>query len=216
MYNEIFEYTQKHQVTLVAVSKTQSLDSIQNLYQQGQRIFGENRVQELVEKYDALPKDIEWHLIGHLQKNKVKYIAPFVALIHSVDSYDLLNDIHIQALKHHRIIPVLLQFHIAKEETKFGISKDEAKVMLEKLNLRPLDHVKICGVMGMASFTDDKLVVREEFIHLKLIFDFLKTTYFNGDPNFKIISMGMSGDYVDAIAAGSTMVRIGSAIFGQR
>lgn len=216
MYKEIFEYTQKHQVTLVAVSKTQSLDSIQNLYQQGQRIFGENRVQELVEKYDALPKDIEWHLIGHLQKNKVKYIAPFVALIHSVDSFDLLNDIHIHAQKHQRIIPVLLQFHIAKEETKFGISKDEAKVMLEKLNLRPLDHVKICGVMGMASFTDDKLVVREEFTHLKSIFDFLKTTYFNEDPNFKIISMGMSGDYVDAIAAGSTMVRIGSAIFGQR
>ena len=216
MYKEIFEYTQKHQVTLVAVSKTQSLDSIQNLYEQGQRIFGENRVQELVEKYDALPKDIEWHLIGHLQKNKVKYIAPFVALIHSVDSFDLLNDIHIHAQKHQRIIPVLLQFHIAKEETKFGMSKDEAKVMLEKLNLRPLDHVKICGVMGMASFTDDKLVVREEFTHLKSIFDFLKTTYFNGDPNFKIISMGMSGDYVDAIAAGSTMVRIGSAIFGQR
>lgn len=216
MYKEIFEYTQKHQVTLVAVSKTQSIDSVQNLYEQGQRIFGENRVQELVEKYDALPKDIEWHLIGHLQKNKVKYIAPFVALIHSVDSYDLLNDIHIHAQKHQRIIPVLLQFHIAKEETKFGISKDEAKVMLEKLNLRPLDHVKICGVMGMASFTDDKLVVREEFTHLKSIFDFLKTTYFNEDPNFKIISMGMSGDYVDAIAAGSTMVRIGSAIFGQR
>lgn len=216
MYKEIFEYTQKHQVTLVAVSKTQSIDSVQNLYEQGQRIFGENRVQELVEKYDALPKDIEWHLIGHLQKNKVKYIAPFVALIHSVDSYDLLNDIHIHAQKHQRIIPVLLQFHISKEETKFGISKDEAKVMLEKLNLRPLDHVKICGVMGMASFTDDKLVVREEFTHLKSIFDFLKTTYFNEDPNFKIISMGMSGDYVDAIAAGSTMVRIGSAIFGQR
>ena len=216
MYKEIFGYTEKHHVTLVAVSKTQSLDAIMQLYQLGQRIFGENRVQELVEKYEVLPKDIEWHLIGHLQKNKVKYIVPFVAMIQSVDSYELLYDIHLQAKKHQRIIPVLLQFHVAKEETKFGLSKEEAIVMLAKEKIAILDHVKICGVMGMASFTEDMQVVRQEFSHLKSIFDFLKTGYFIGNSDFNIISMGMSGDYVEAIDAGSTMVRIGNAIFGHR
>lgn len=214
MYLAIAEYTKKQQVTLVAVSKTQSIPTIMTLYKQGQRIFGENRVQELVEKYEAMPKDIQWHLIGHLQKNKVKYIAPFVSMIHSVDSFELLEVINQQAKKNDRIIPVLLQFHIAEEETKFGLNIQEAQSLLEQIKLQSLDHIKICGVMGMASFTDDKEKVRGEFRTLKGHFDQLKSTYFSEDAGFKEISMGMSGDYEIAISEGSTMVRIGSALFG--
>lgn len=214
MYLAIAEYTKKQQVTLVAVSKTQSIPTIMTLYNQGQRIFGENRVQELVEKYEAMPKDIQWHLIGHLQKNKVKYIAPFVSMIHSVDSFELLEVIHQQAKKNDRIIPVLLQFHIAEEETKFGLNIQEAQSLLEQIKLQSLDHIKICGVMGMASFTDDKEKVRGEFRTLNTYFDAIKTKYFSEDAGFKEISMGMSGDYEIAISEGSTMVRIGSALFG--
>ena len=215
MYQEILTLTQKHHVTLVAVSKTKPNDAIMALYDQGQRILGENRVQELVEKYESLPKDIEWHLIGHLQRNKVKYIAPFVSMIHSVDSFELLQEINQQAKKNHRCIPVLLQFHIAMEETKFGLSLAEAEEIL-KISSKHIDSVKICGVMGMASFTDDLGLVSQEFRHLKSIFDYIKATYFKGDSDFSQISMGMSGDYKLAIDAGSTMVRIGSAIFGHR
>jgi PLP dependent protein len=214
MYLAIAEYTKKQQVTLVAVSKTQSIPTIMTLYNQGQRIFGENRVQELVEKYEAMPKDIQWHLIGHLQKNKVKYIAPFVSMIHSVDSFELLEVINQQAKKNDRIIPVLLQFHIAEEETKFGLNIQEAQSLLEQIKLQSLDHIKICGVMGMASFTDDKEKVRGEFRTLNTYFDAIKTKYFSEDAGFKEISMGMSGDYEIAISEGSTMVRIGSALFG--
>ena len=213
MYKVISEYARQHQVTLVAVSKTRPVEAIMMLYDQGQRVFGENRVQELESKYDVLPKDIQWHLIGHLQKNKVKYIAPFVSMIHSVDSYELLEVIHQQGLKNNRVIPVLLQFHIAQEETKFGFNIEEALQLLQDLSANPLDHVNICGVMGMASFTDNKEIVRQEFHTLKGYFTQLKSTYFVDVADFKEISMGMSGDYEIAIAEGSTMIRVGSALF---
>lgn len=213
MYDDILDYTNKHNVTLVAVSKTKPDAEILKLYNKGQRIFGENRVQELTPKYQSLPKDIKWHLIGHLQSNKVKYIAPFVAMIESVDSLDLLKVIHKEAVKNHRVIPVLLQFYIAKEETKFGLNMDEAILLLEYLKSYPMSGISIKGVMGMASFTDDKSQVTSEFQNLKKIFSTLKTTYFAEDASFKEISMGMSGDFKEAIEEGSTMVRIGSAIF---
>ena len=167
-------------------------------------------------KYDALPKDIEWHLIGHLQKNKVKYIAPFIAMIHSIDSLELLQVIDKEAAKNKRIINVLLQFHIAQEDTKFGLSQIEPADILQHISDCPLMNIRICGVMGMASFTDDELVVRSEFKALKAIFEDLRIQYFGQDPAFCEISMGMSGDYAAAIAEGSTMVRVGSAIFGSR
>jgi hypothetical protein len=213
MYKKIVDYSVNHYVTLVAVSKTQPTTAIMALYDQGQKIFGENRVQELTEKYEALPKDIEWHLIGHLQKNKVKYIAPFVSMIHSVDSLELLQVIDQQAQKHQRVIPVLLQFHIAQEETKFGLSIDECKVLLDHVVNNPLPNVLICGVMGMGSFTENKEQVRREFRLLKSYFDQLKSDYFSADPHFKEISMGMSGDYEIAIDEGSTMIRVGSSLF---
>jgi pyridoxal phosphate enzyme (YggS family) len=216
MYDEIKQFAEDHQATLVAVSKTKSVDDIMVLYQKGQRIFGENRVQELTDKYELLPKDIDWHIIGHLQKNKVKYIAPFVSMIHSVDSFDLLEVINQQAKKHNRIIPVLLQFHIAQEETKFGLNIKEANKLLQDAEDQKLVNVKICGVMGMASFTDDQVKVRNEFRALKDYFDTLKNCYFPNDEAFKVISMGMSGDYKIAIAEGSNMIRVGSAIFGAR
>jgi pyridoxal phosphate enzyme (YggS family) len=216
MYQEIVNLTNKHHVTLVAVSKTKPIEEIVKLYDQGQRIFGENKVQELVPKYEVLPKDIKWHLIGHLQSNKVKYIAPFVAMIESVDSFDLLKIIDKEALKNKRMIQVLLQFHIATEETKFGLDISEAKDMLEILKTNPLSGVEIRGVMGMASFTDEIDQVRREFKSLKDIFTLMKNEYFPNNSAFCEISMGMSGDYKEAIAEGSTMVRIGSAIFGTR
>ena len=204
------------QVKLIAVSKTKPVEDILSAYQAGQRVFGENKVQELVSKYDALPKDIEWHMIGHLQSNKVKYMAHFVALIHGVDSLSLLKEINKQAQKNNRVQDVLLQFHIASEETKFGLNKDEAVEMLTSDTYRSMQNIRIRGVMGMASFTENKEQVQREFKSLKNHFDFLKQIFFKDQPHFKELSMGMSGDYHIAISEGSTMVRVGSSIFGER
>lgn len=203
-------------VTLVAVSKTKPVEEILPIYDAGQRIFGENKVQELCDKYEVMPKDIQWHLIGHLQTNKVKYVAPFVAMIHAVDSLKLLQEINKQAKKNNRIIPCLLQFHIADEETKFGLSLEEGNELLKNDEFNQLSNIQVVGVMGMATFTEDTNQVQNEFRTLKSIFDNLKQNYFSNDTNFKEISMGMSGDYEIAIKEGSTMVRIGSKIFGER
>ncbi|WP_294142468.1 YggS family pyridoxal phosphate-dependent enzyme [uncultured Sanguibacteroides sp.] len=204
------------QVKLIAVSKTKPIEAIEEAYKAGQRVFGENRVQELVEKYEALPKDIEWHLIGHLQTNKVKYVAPFVAMIHGVESLRLLDTINKEGEKNGRVIPCLLQFHIAEEETKFGLNEAEAKELLESEIYGRMKNIHIVGVMGMATFTEDREQVRKEFHHLKTIFDGLRQNYFAHDPAFKELSMGMSGDYPIAVEEGSTMVRVGSFIFGYR
>lgn len=201
---------------LVAVSKTHPPERIMPLYLKGQRIFGENRVQELQQKYETLPKDIEWHLIGHLQTNKVKFIAPYIALIHSVDSPELLKEINKQAAKINRVIDCLLQFHIATEESKFGLGEQEAADMLSDPAFSEMKNVRICGVMGMATFTDDQTLIRSEFRHLKSIFDALKTRFFENVPWFCEISMGMSGDWEIALEEGSTLVRIGSLLFGNR
>ncbi len=201
---------------LVAVSKTKPNEQILALYEIGQRIFGENYVQEFVEKQASLPKDIEWHFIGHLQSNKVKYIAPFVEMIHAVDSEKLLLEIDKQAAKNNRVIKCLLQFHIAKEESKFGFDLSEVDDFLPKIGGGKLSHISICGVMGMATFTDDKAQVRAEFQQLKHIFDTLKSRYFVDNESFTEISMGMSDDYEIAVAEGSTLVRIGSLLFGKR
>ncbi|MCC6727282.1 MAG: YggS family pyridoxal phosphate-dependent enzyme [Saprospiraceae bacterium] len=201
---------------LIAVSKTHPAERVMELYDRGQRIFGENRVQELTAKYEALPKDIEWHLIGHLQTNKVKYIAPFVACIQSVDSWKLLEEIDKQATKHSRVIDCLLQFHVAEEETKFGLDMAEAEELLQNPDFPSLKNVRITGVMGMATFTDDQTQVRREFQHLRSIFKELKARFFAEQASFKEISMGMSGDYLLAIAEGSTMVRVGTLLFGAR
>lgn len=203
-------------VKLVAVSKTKPVEAIEEAYEAGQRVFGENRVQELAEKYEVLPKDIEWHMIGHLQTNKVKYMSAFVSLIHGVESLRLLETIDKEGKKHDRVIPCLLQFYIASEETKFGLDMEEAKALLESDDYKQMKNVKIVGVMGMATNTDDEGQVRREFHHLKEIFDELKATYFVGNPEFKELSMGMSGDYRIAVEEGSTMVRVGSSIFGAR
>lgn len=203
-------------VTLVAVSKTKPIEAIKEAYDAGQRIFGENKVQEMCEKYDILPRDIQWHMIGHLQRNKVKYIAPFVSLIHGVDSLKLLQEINKQASNNNRTIECLLQLKIAEEETKFGLSKEEAINLLNSEAFRELHHIKVSGVMGMATFTDDVNQVRNEFKRLKTIFEDLNQLPSMGNKRLKIISMGMSGDYTVAIEEGSTMVRIGSSIFGAR
>jgi len=203
-------------VTLVAVSKTKSEAEILDVYRCEQRHFGENKVQEAVRKYENLPKDICWHFIGHLQTNKVKYIAPFIHLIHGVDRLKLLQEIDRQACKFHRVLDCLLQFHIAREDTKFGFDFEECRAMLNQEDFKALKHVRICGVMGMATFTDDMAQQHREFATLKCIFDNLKADYFKDSEDFKIISMGMSEDYEAAIAEGSTMVRIGSAVFGER
>lgn len=203
-------------VKLVAVSKTKPAENILEAYNYGQKIFGENKVQEMVGKYETLPKDIEWHFIGHLQTNKIKYIAPFVQLIHGVDSFKLLKSIDSEAKKAGRILSCLLQFHIAEEETKFGLSMEEALEMLNSEAFQSLKNVAICGVMGMATFTDNEQQIRKEFATLKSYFEMLKKEYFAQSPVFKEISMGMSGDYLLAIEEGSTMVRIGSSIFGER
>jgi len=200
---------------LVAVSKTKPIEDIQALNDLGQRDFGENYVQELVEKQAALPKDIHWHFIGHLQSNKVKYIAPFVHLIHGVDSFNLLKEINKQAIKNNRIINCLLQIHIAKEETKFGFDEKEIHELLKQPELKELKNVSIIGLMGMASFSDDTALIKQEFEYLKKIYSEsvqLSTSNFQ----FSILSMGMSGDYKIALQEGSNMVRIGSLLFGQR
>ena len=203
-------------ITLVAVSKTKPASDIEIAYQSGQRVFGENKVQELQDKHPELPKDIQWHMIGHLQTNKVKYIAPFISLIHAVDSLKLLQEINKQALKNHRCIPILLQFHIAKEESKFGLNLEKSNEILSSEEFKRLKNIVVKGVMGMATFTDDKDQVKSEFNILKTIFEKLKVDYFKDHDQFKEISMGMSGDYELAIEEGSTMIRIGSTIFGSR
>lgn len=203
-------------VRLVAVSKFKPADDISALYQHGQRVFGENHAQEMKAKHEILPQDIEWHFIGHLQTNKIKYIAPYVSLIHSIDSFDLLKEVNKHAVKNNRVIPCLLQFHIADEETKFGFTQEECMAMLDNPSFGELQNIKIHGVMGMATFTDDKVQVRREFHHLHQIFEDLKTHYFPQNPDFKEISMGMTEDYPIAIEEGSTLIRIGSAIFGPR
>ena len=201
---------------LVAVSKNFPATDISEAYDAGQRIFGENRVQELISKQPLLPSDIEWHLIGHLQTNKVKYIASFVAMIHSIDSLKLLLEVNREAARHNRQIDCLLQFHIANEETKFGLSEEEGMSLIGSEEFNALQNVRICGVMGMATFTEDQDQVRKEFRHLRQIFEKLKSLYFSGKPEFSEISMGMSDDYQIALEEGSTLVRIGSAIFGSR
>ncbi|MBK7291649.1 MAG: YggS family pyridoxal phosphate-dependent enzyme [Chitinophagaceae bacterium] len=196
------------QVTLVAVSKTKPVSAIQELYNLGQRDFGENYVQELVDKEALLPKDIRWHFIGHLQTNKVKLIAPFVQLIHGVDSLKLLKEINKQAEKNNRVIDCLLQIHIAQEETKFGLNEEELRSVVKKYEKSEMKNVRVCGLMGMASFSSDMQKVRKEFEYLKQLFDSV--------PNLEILSMGMSSDYKTAVEEGSKMVRIGSLLFGER
>lgn len=199
-------------VTLVAVSKTKPNEDILEAYEAGQRIFGENKVQEMVQKWEDLPKDIEWHMIGHVQRNKVKYMAEFVSLIHGVDSPRLLKEINKQAKKHNRVIPCLLQIHIAEEDTKFGLDEKELNLLVNSDEFKAMEHIKIVGLMGMATFTEDMNQVRREFAQLKSLYDDLRTKL----TDINILSMGMSGDYTVAIEEGSTMVRIGSSIFGAR
>ncbi len=201
---------------LVAVSKTKPNQSILEAYDIGQRIFGENKVQDLVKKQAELPKDIEWHFIGHPQSNKVKFIAPFVHLIHGTDSLKLLKIINKEGQKNKRVINCLLQFHIADEETKFGLSLDDARVILNSEEFKFLENIAIAGVMGMATYTDDKSQIRNEFRTLKTIFNTIKNEYFSDSENFREISMGMSDDYLIAIEEGSTLIRVGSKIFGAR
>jgi PLP dependent protein len=201
---------------LVAVSKTHPKERIQVLYDEGQRVFGENKVQELSEKYESLPKDIQWHFIGTLQSNKVKYIAPFISLIHSVDSEKLLLEIEKQGAKLGRVIPCLLQFHIAQEETKHGFAQKEAQLVLDKYLLSGLAHVQIAGVMGMATYTDHAATIQKEFRELQSIFRTLKEGYFQDQSSFKEVSMGMSGDWELALEEGSTLIRVGSLLFGSR
>lgn len=207
--HQILEDIPSH-VTLVAVSKTKPNSAIMTAYESGQRDFGENKVQDLATKAEELPNDIHWHMIGHLQSNKVKYIAPFVHLIHAVDSFKLLKEINKRAQQNERVINCLLQIHIAQEQTKFGFSESEVKTILSEAS--QLEYVCVRGLMGMATYTSDIRVVRQEFASLKNLFDELKES----QPEFEILSMGMSGDYVAAIEEGSTMVRVGSAIFGSR
>jgi len=213
------------QVTLVAVSKTKPVSDVMEAYEAGQRIFGENKIQEMTEKYEQMPKDIEWHMIGHVQTNKVKYMAPFVSLIHGVDSLKLLQEINKQAAKNNRVIPCLLQMHIAEEETKFGLDETELNDILNLLlnsaqsNNPSFKNIKIVGLMGMATFTENQNQIQKEFQHLKALFDTSKKHFDSAlceTIDLNILSMGMSGDYELAISCGSTMVRIGSSIFGNR
>ena len=213
-YKNILSELQTTNTTLVAVSKTKPAQEIQELYDFGQRDFGENNVQELTEKAEMLPKDIRWHFIGHLQRNKVKYIASFVHLIHGVDSEKLLNEINKEGRKNNKVINCLLQIHIAQEETKFGFDRQEVTDLMDKIKSGKLvfEHVKICGLMGMASFTEDMQKVKAEFEMLQSLFKEVKQSF----PEMDTLSMGMSGDYNIAVASGSTMVRIGSLLFGAR
>ena len=204
------------QVSLVAVSKFHANEAIEAAYKEGQRIFGESKVQELNAKYTVLPKDIEWHFIGHLQTNKVKYIVPFIAMIHAVDSFKLLKEINRHAAKINRVIPCLLEIHIAKEESKFGFTFESCREMLRQGEWKELNNICISGIMGMATNTDDETEIKTEFRHLKLFFDELKNNYFPQTESFREISMGMSHDYRLAIEEGSTLIRVGSKIFGER
>ena len=203
-------------VQLVAVSKTKPVEEVMEAYDAGQRVFGENMVQELVDKYEKLPKDIKWHLIGHLQSNKVKYIAPFISMIESVDSLKLLEEINKHAEKNNRVIDCLLQAYIADEETKYGLGFDEIIELLRSDEYTGLGHIRIRGLMGIATNTDNEKQIKDEFYELKTFFDGIKQSYFRQDPTFDVLSMGMSSDYKIAIEQGSNMVRLGNTIFGQR
>jgi len=202
-------------VTLVAVSKTKPIPDLMEAYDAGQRFFGENKIQEMAEKWEAMPKDIEWHMIGHVQTNKVKFMAPFVSLIHGVDSLKLLEEINKQAKKNNRIIDCLLQIYIAEEETKFGLDEEELNEMLSSKTFEEMKNIRVIGLMGMATFTNDQTQIKKEFTHLKSIFDKLQPLQ-TENCKLQTVSMGMSGDYQLAIECGSTMVRIGSSIFGGR
>ena len=215
-YQEIVKEIKPYGASLVAVSKTRPASDISELYSLGQRIFGENKAQEMADKYEVLPKDIDWHLIGHLQTNKVKYIAPFVALIHSVDSLRLLEEINKQAQKHSRIIPCLLQVYIAQEETKYGLDKSELMELLSSSDYQSLRNIQIHGLMGMATNTEDAGQIETEFKSLKELFDNIQKQYFSDKAYFKELSMGMSSDYRIALKHGATLIRIGSDIFGSR
>ena len=203
-------------VTLVAVSKTKPVEDLQAAYDAGQRFFGENKIQEMVDKFDVLPKDIQWHMIGHLQSNKVKYMAHFVDLIHGIDKIKTLKEINKQAKKHDRVINCLLQARIAKEETKFGLSFDDIATILQSLEFKELENIKVIGLMGMATFTDNKSQLKEEFLSLKNFFDSQQLITENNNCKLRTLSMGMSGDYNLAIENGSSMIRVGSSIFGNR
>lgn len=218
--NTIKESLPEH-VTLVAVSKTKPVSDLTQAYEAGQRIFGENKIQEMTDKWEEMPKDIQWHMIGHVQSNKVKFMAPYVSLIHGVDSLKLLQEINKQALRNNRVIDCLLQIYIAEEESKFGLDEDELHELLASSAFKELENIRILGLMGMATFTEDQNQIKKEFTHLKSIFDSIqekKNTFSDGSKldDFSTISMGMSGDYKLAIECGSTMVRIGSSIFGGR
>jgi PLP dependent protein len=213
---KIKKETDSLKVQLVAVSKTKSIDEIKEAYDTGQRDFGENQVQELMEKQAALPKDIRWHMIGHLQSNKVKYIAPFISLVHSVDSLKVLQEIDKQALKNDRVIDCLLQIHIADEDTKFGLDYDEVIELLRSEDYGLLKNIRVVGLMGIATNTDNEGMIKEEFYELKTLFNGIKASFFRKEESFKEISMGMSSDYKIAIEQGSTIVRLGSTIFGTR
>jgi hypothetical protein len=215
-FKHILEELKPYHAQLIAVSKTKPAAEVMNLYNAGQRHFGENKVQEMVSKYTELPKDIHWHLIGHLQTNKVKYIAPFVHLIHSVDSLKLLVEINKQAEKNERTIDCLLQIYIATEKTKFGLSFEEAEALIASAEFMRLQNIRICGLMGMATNTNDSIKIENEFASLKTFFEKLHSVYFKDAPHFKELSMGMSSDYLLALKHGATMVRIGSILFGER
>lgn len=203
-------------VTLVAVSKTKPVSDLMEAYEAGQRIFGENKIQEMTDKYEQMPKDIEWHMIGHVQTNKVKYMAPFVSLVHGVDSLKLLKEIDKQAQKNNRVINCLLQMHIAEEETKFGMDEAELNELLASEEFKQMQNIKVTGLMGMATFTEDENQIKKEFTHLKTIFDNVRQKPETLNLKPQTLSMGMSGDYKLAIACGSTMIRVGSSIFGHR
>ena len=213
---ETIKATLPERTRLIAVSKTKPVEMLQEAYDAGQRLFGENKAQEMRDKHEVLPSDIEWHLIGHLQTNKVKYIASFVRMIHSIDSLQLLQTVEKEAIKHDRTIDCLLQFHIASEETKFGLSLEEAIELLNSNEYKALSHIRICGVMGMATNIDDTTLVRSEFANLRHIFETLKRDYFADNDSFCELSMGMSHDYPIAVEEGATLVRVGSSIFGAR
>ncbi len=215
-YFQILEKLKEHKVKLLLVSKTHPADRIKVYYDLGQKCFGESKVQELSAKYEELPKDIKWHMIGHLQKNKVKYIVPFVSMIHSVDSLKLLEEINKRAKQNGRIVDVLLQMKIAEEDSKFGLGYDECRELLQSPEFADMENVRVRGLMGMSTFTSDEEVVRNEFQFIKKMFDEVKDEFFKNVDYFTELSIGMSGDYEIAIEEGATMVRIGSVIMGER
>lgn len=212
---ENIKSTLPENVTLVAVSKTKAVSDLMQAYEAGQRIFGENKIQEMTEKWEQMPKDIQWHMIGHVQTNKVKFMAPFVSLIHGVDSLKLLQEINKQAQKNNRVIDCLLQMYIANEDTKFGLDEEELENLLNSSEFKEMKNVRVIGLMGMATFTDNQEQIKQEFSHLKAIYDTVKA-YTIENCQINTLSMGMSGDYELAIACGSNMIRVGSSIFGGR